>query len=135
MSKLNGNLILIEFEGYTLACQTSGNFNVDSDMLDTTCKGEAPNRTFIPGLQNATISLEGFYDPDATTGTGALDLIGYIKDGQQVTWKFGQLTSGDIYLTGEGYLSNVSIDGPLNDVASYSATLQVTGAWSQVQLT
>lgn len=125
MAVINGNLLIVASGGNAYGCQTSGSFNVDADMLETTCKSDAPNRTFIPGLQNYTVDVGGFYDPAATEGVS--EIFSDLKNGTLVSVRFGQTGSGETYWQGDAYVQNLSITGDINDPANYSASLQFTG--------
>lgn len=135
MAKINGNLLIVTRNGTALACQTSSTLDISSDMLDTTCKGEAPDRSFIPGLTDKTISVDGIYDPNPSSGTGIGQAIADIMAGTQVTVRFGETTSGGTYWTGSAYFENVSVTGDLNSPASFSATLHITGALTEGSVT
>lgn len=133
MAVINGNLLVVSSGGNAYGCQTSGTLNFDSDMLETTCKGSAPNRTYIPGLLNGTVDVGGFYDPSATEGVS--EIYSDITNGTLLSVRFGQTGSGETYYQADAYVSNLSITGDINDPANYSATLQFTGAISEGSVT
>lgn len=133
MAVINGNLLIVASGGNAYGCQTSGTLNFDSDMLETTCKSNAPNRTFIPGLINATVDVGGFYDPAATEGVS--EIFSDITNGTLVSVRFGQTGTSETFYQGDAYVSNLSITGDINDPANYSATLQFTGAVTEGTVT
>ena len=94
-----------------------------TETADTTAFGSS-SRSFIVGLESATISISVLWD--ATVD-------GYIKGGTEPASRsfiYGPAgsTGGNVKYTGEAILTNYSISSPVGDVVTYSADLQVTGA-------
>jgi len=94
-----------------------------TETADTTAFGSS-SRSFIVGLESATISISGLWD--ATVD-------GYIKGGTEPASRsfiYGPAgsTSSNIKYSGEAILTNYSISSPVGDVVTYSCDLQVTGA-------
>ena len=94
-----------------------------TETADTTAFGSS-SRSFIVGLESATISISGLWD--ATVD-------GYIKGGTEPASRaciYGPAgaTSSNVKYTGEAILTNYSISSPVGDVVTYSCDLQVTGA-------
>lgn len=94
-----------------------------TETADTTAFGSS-SRSFIVGLESATISISGLWD--ATVD-------GYIKGGTEPASRsfiYGPAgsTSSNVKYTGEAILTNYSISSPVGDVVTYSVDLQVTGA-------
>jgi hypothetical protein len=94
-----------------------------TETADTTAFGSS-SRSFIVGLESATISISGLWD--ATVD-------GYLKSGTEPASRsfiYGPAgsTSSNVKYTGECILTNYSISSPVGDVVTYSCDLQVTGA-------
>lgn len=94
-----------------------------TETADTTAFGSS-SRSFIVGLESATISISGLWD--ATVD-------GYMKGGTEPASRsfiYGPAgsTGGNVKYTGEAIMTNYSISSPVGDVVTYSADLQVTGA-------
>jgi len=94
-----------------------------TETADTTAFGSS-SRSFIVGLESATISISGLWD--ATVD-------GYIKGGTEPASRsfiYGPAgsTASNVKYTGEAILTNYSISSPVGDVVTYSCDLQVTGA-------
>ena len=94
-----------------------------TETADTTAFGSS-SRSFIVGLESATISISGLWD--ATVD-------GYIKGGTEPASRsfiYGPAgsTGGNVKYTGEAILTNYSVSSPVGDVVTYSCDLQVTGA-------
>ena len=93
-----------------------------TETADTTAFG-ASSRSFIVGLESATVSLSGLWD--ATVD-------GYLKGGTEPasrTFIYGPAgsTSGNVKYTGEAILTNYSQSSPVGDVVTFSVDLQCTG--------
>lgn len=94
-----------------------------AEVAETTVFGDS-NKTFIPGLKDATISMEGRFDP-------TVDLILFDDLGASATksLEYGPEggTTGKIKYSAEAIVTSYSIENPLDDVAGFSAELQLTG--------
>ena len=102
---------------------TSVDFPASIDTAETTAFG-ATAKSYIVGLEDATISLSGIWD--ATVD-------GYITGGAEPasrTFVYGPAgsTVSNIKYTGECILTSYAISNPVGDVVTYSIDLQVTGA-------
>lgn len=99
-----------------------------NDTHDTTTFG-AEGHTFIAGLTNGTITLTGWADTTATTGTlTVLDsLVGL--DAITVGWEYGPLGSatGAVKYTGECVLVSLDVSDPVADLVSFTCQLQISG--------
>ena len=94
-----------------------------TETADTTAFGSS-SRSFIVGLESATMSLSGLWDSTVD---------GYMKGGTEPASRsfiYGPAgsTGGNVKYTGEAIMTNYSISSPVGDVVTYSADLQVTGA-------
>ena len=126
MAVLDGVNLLVSVEGTTYGCLTNQSIDFTVDMLDSTCKDSNSYKTFPPGEKNATLTADLLYNYDATEGV--VQAFEDLQAGTQVSWKWGDFdTSGGGYWYGEGYISNLTINGPKNEVANASITIQVTG--------
>jgi len=94
-----------------------------TETAETTAFG-ASSRSYIVGLETATISISGMWDATAD---------GYLKGGAEPTSRsfiYGPAgsTSGNVKYTGEAIMTNYAIGSPVGDVVTFTADLQVTGA-------
>lgn len=103
-------------------------FGRANDNHDNTAFG-AEGHTFINGLTNGTITLTGWADTTASTGTlTVLDsLVGL--DATTVGWEYGPLGSatGAVKYTGECVLSSLDVSDPVADLVSFTCQLQISG--------
>ena len=94
-----------------------------AEVAETTVFGDS-NKTFIPGLKDASVSMEGRFDPTVDLilsddlGASATKTVEYGPEGA---------TTGKIKYSAEAILTSYSIDNPVDDVATFSAELQLTG--------
>lgn len=115
---------------------TNISFNRANDNHDTTAFG-AEGHTFITGLTNGTITLDGWWDKTASTGTATVldSLMGL--DTVTLGWEYGPegRTTALVKYSGECVLASLDYSSPVADLVSFTATLQISGdvtkgAWS-----
>lgn len=104
---------------------TQTGLNRLKDLAETTPIGGTTNKTYIPGLKDATIPLEGNYDPTAdgyfstmydNTATAAFEYYPY------------GTTTGYVKYTGSFLLSSLEIVTGVGDKGSITAECQISGA-------
>lgn len=107
---------------------TSISFSRSNDNHDTTTFGKE-GHTFSNGLTNGTITLEGFWDKTATTGSATVldSLVGL--DALTVGWEYGPegSTSTNVKYSGECVLSSLDFSEPVADLVTFTCTLQISG--------
>lgn len=84
---------------------------------------------FIPGLQNASISLSGVFDDTATTGPDVI--LGALRTHTSaLDWDYGPegKTGGDPKYSGTCWVQTYEIQSRVGNRVEWSATLQVEGA-------
>jgi hypothetical protein len=126
MSAQNGTVLIVKIGGVQVGALLSNSFNAAADMLEATSKDSAGAKEFVSGEYGWGMSIEALYDPAATEGFS--EALGYIKAGTSLDMYWGGLTAGDEYYNGNGLISNVDLSGPKNEMSSYSAEVQGTGA-------
>jgi len=98
---------------------------------ETTTFGVASGaKTYIVGLQDATISLSGNWDVtlDAqVNGVIAAHMSGTLAT---ASWEYGPAgsTASSVKYTGEAVVTSYEQSNPVGDVVTFSLELQVTGA-------
>lgn len=83
------------------------------------------SKTYVVGLNEATISLSGKYD----SVVDAL-LAGVIGQETSLNWNYGPegSTTGRVKYTGLGFITKYDVKSPVGGVETFSADIQVTGA-------
>lgn len=136
MTKISGNLIYLRWSATlsgtyaNVVGKVTSSINFTSDMLDVTSQDSSGGwKEKIPGEKDTKLSIQGVYEEGLTNGvTGAFSKL---KNGTLVYYKFGETTTGENYFTGKAYVSNLNVDGPKNDPASYTFDLEGTGVVSE----
>lgn len=90
---------------------------------ETTSFGNSA-KTYIVGLSDSTVSVDGTWDP-----TVDAHLAGVLGQDASLTFEYGPEGSGSgaIKYTGECYLTSFETSSPVADVVKFSAEFQVTG--------
>jgi len=126
MANIDGTKLLIKIGGNVVTALTSNNMSNEVDMIETTSKDSDGHKTFIAGEDTGTFDIEALNDPSGTQNEE--DIIDALLAKVPVTVYWGGIEVGDVYWTASALIQSVTCNGPKNEVASYSATLQRTGA-------
>lgn len=101
---------------------TSVSFPRDIESLETTTLGDA-SKEYIPGLKDATISIEGPWDPTIDAHMdGILGMVVAYEDYPTGTG------SGSVKRTGSAMVTSYEQTGAVDSVNEWSAELQCSGA-------
>lgn len=92
------------------------------DTAETTTLGNT-RKTYIPGLEDGTFSLSGFFDPD-------IDTIFYDIRRVIITYRYrpAGVGAGLPQYVGSAILSSYNIGTTVEDAATIEAELQTTGS-------
>ena len=130
----NGTLIAIykDVSGTLtkIANATSNDFSITKDMIETTNKDSGGAKEYIAGEYGYTMSVEGMFEEDASVGTGISwkEIITDLLAGTSVTIVMTSNVSGDLKLSGSAFFNELNLTAPQNDVATFTASIQGTGA-------
>lgn len=82
------------------------------------------SKTYVVGLNDATVSVSGKYD-----STVDAHLAGILGQDASVSFEYGPAgsTTGYVKFTGECFLTKYDLKSPVGDVVTFSADFQVTG--------
>lgn len=99
----------------------SSSLSRSADTAEVTALGN-DSKAYIPGLKDATISLEGMAD---VTTSGYLDGV----LGTTTTWEFypAGTAAGQIKYSGSGILTSLETGAEVGGAVSVSGEIQVTG--------
>ena len=113
-----------------IANATSNDFSITKDMIETTNKDSAGAKEYIAGEYGYTMSVEGMFEEDASVGAGISwkEIITDLLAGTSVTIVMTSNVSGDLTLTGSAFFNELNLTAPQNDVATFTASIQGTGA-------
>lgn len=130
---LNGTDFRIWVSGEAIGYSTSCSFSMSAEKLTTIHKDNpgAGWATFKIGEKSATISVDAFYATDANTAYSDRkdpdDIAALFINETPFQWQF-RAASGDDMYSGSGYVTEMSIESPVEDNATYSITIDVNGA-------
>jgi predicted secreted protein len=130
----NGTLIAIykDVSGTLtkIANASSNDFSITKDMIETTNKDSAGAKEYIAGEYGYTMSVEGMFEEDGSVGSAISwkEILTDLIAGTSVTIVMTSNVSGDIKLSGAAFFSDLNLTAPRNDVATFTASIQGTGA-------
>lgn len=122
MAKVHGKSVVFELGATVLTGQlNSVDFSRTAGASDSTVFGVGAEE-FVPGLENATITLSGFFDT-----TSAATIAGY--NGTTQTFEFGPAGdgTGSYKASGSAVVTGVSVNGSVRENVGLTINLQVTG--------
>ena len=113
-----------------IANATSNDFSITKDMIETTNKDSAGAKEYIAGEYGYTMSVEGMFEEDASVGAliSWKEILTDLIAGTSVTIVMTSNVTGDIKLSGSAFFSDLNLTAPRNDVATFTASIQGTGA-------
>lgn len=108
---------------------TSTDFELTKDTIDATNKDGGNYKEFLVGLSSWTMSAEGIFEEDgSTTGHSPKDLLDDIIAGEEITVVMTSDVTGDLKLSGSAVMTSFAWNAPVNDVSTFSCSLQGSGA-------
>jgi len=108
---------------------TSTDFELSKDTIDATNKDGGSYKEFLVGLSGWTMNAEGIFEEDGgVTGISAKDLLDDIIAGDAVTVVMTSNVTGDLKLSGSAVITSFAWNAPVNDVSTFSVSLQGSGA-------
>ena len=112
-----------------VANATSSDFELTRDTIDATNKDGGQYKEFLVGLAGWTMNAEGIFEESASaTGISAKDLLDDVVAGTAITVVMTSNVSGDLKVTGSAVITSFSWNAPVNDVATFSVSLQGSGS-------
>jgi predicted secreted protein len=113
-----------------IANATSNDFTITKDMIETTNKDSAGAKEFIAGEYGYTMSVEGMFEEDASVGSSISwkEILTDLLAGTSVTIVMTSNVSGDLKLSGSAFFNELNLTAPKNDVVTFTASIQGTGA-------
>lgn len=128
MSILNGSDLLIfindGIDDYAIACQRGVNVTITSDNPDATCKQDDGYTSLIYGKRGFEISgdaLQSFTE-DADMNI----LFNFYTNKTPVNFSIANPLFTDVYFTGQALITSIEANSPMEDIATYTFTLQGT---------
>ena len=133
MAVIDGTDLRIYINGNPIGHATSCTLDLSKEIRETVSKDNIGGWAEKEGGQkSATLQFEGFYTLDANLGgvavSGADDLFDAFDGDAVIAWKFSDEVSGNIEYSGNAIMSSLSFGAPVNENATHSGSLEVTGA-------
>jgi predicted secreted protein len=110
------------------ACSTNCVFNVTVDQKEVTSQSSAWYKEYKIDMASWTISCDGLV---TLNGYGYLNFLNIQKNRTPISIKFviDNGVDGLVIISGTCNLSSFQLSGPFKDIATYSVSLQGTGAY------
>lgn len=115
-----GGTVLADVSGYLTSVEVS----IDGNTIDTTTLGDTWH-DFIRGQNDATVKIEGIYDPYMGT---LLYKMGTATASSSFVYSPQGTASGKLRLSGELFLTSFSEPSSLDEAVTFTADFQNTGA-------
>jgi len=140
MAILNGTELKVYSTGTTnlVAFAQNCTLNVNHSPREITNKESAGNKEILEGLRDFSIDVDGAYAWTDASGAaltnGADDLLQtkLLASRLKVDFIFGDTAAThDVSYAGSGYITSMSFTGGTEDTATYSMTIEGTGALTQ----
>lgn len=125
----NGTNLLLKVEDVVIGHTTSCTLTISHDIADATTKDSQGWSEGISGLRSGEISFDGLID--YSDATNVIDLFDMIANRTIISCKIGTAATGDTVLSAEGYLTSLEQTGEMEASATYSGSIQLTGAISK----
>ena len=139
MAILNGTELKVYSSGTTnlVAFAQNCTININHSPREITNKESGGYKEILEGLRDFSIDVDGAYAWTDASGTalanGADDLVNSnILTRAAVSFIFGDTSAtSDVSYSGSGYITSVSLTGGTEDSATYSITIEGSGALTQ----
>tara|TARA_Y100001973_G_C5140646_1_gene302755 strand:- start:401 stop:835 length:435 start_codon:yes stop_codon:yes gene_type:complete len=137
--QLNGTDLGVYIGGTLVAYSTNATININHSPRSTTNKESNGFEENMEGLRSWDVSVDALYawlDPSGSAisnETLSEIFTGYWATRAKFSLTFGTTgsTTGDTKYVGDAWLTSVSLNAPLEDTATFTASFQGTGALTQ----
>lgn len=122
---LNGTLYAIRIGGTQISNLTSNSLSLSRGEMDLTVKESGQDYEFRPTVKTQEFQFEGKMALDAAYGYE--DLYDAWDAGTAVTALLTTGVTGDMTLSGTGYVLTLDKQDPMEDAITFSGTLKISG--------
>jgi len=111
-----------------LGASTSCSVNYSLDTFETTNKDSSHVKAYLPAAHGWTMDCEAFYTTEEANAPD--NLMSALQSRTQIDVEFNQASdeTADTKYTGKAYITSCALSAPNEDAATYSISLQGTGA-------
>ena len=131
---VNSTLISFYVAGVKVANATSVNFEVNTDLRETTNHDSGGYETNLAGKNSWGGGCEGFFAEDATAGGGFDDFFSLWLAKAAFTVMISSAVTGDKKYSGSALLTNLKRDGGTEDNVKFSVSVKGTGALTEATI-
>ena len=121
---VNGTNVILSKSGTPFAASTSCSLEVSADQVDITNKSSSSRKEYAYGFKSWTVSCEGLITLDT------YDYFDMLTDQENNTQISVTFTVDTKVISGTCNIESISIDAPVEGVATYSVQLQGTGDYT-----
>jgi alpha-tubulin suppressor-like RCC1 family protein len=129
MSKKDGRLIKINWDGNIISGQITDDLSHNIDEILSTCKENSGNKSRIMGEDSTDFNFEAAYDPAATYTFNDLLTAMLLKTSASVS--FGEIRDTGTYYSCTGFITNLALTAPKNELTTFTGTFLSTGVLTQ----
>lgn len=140
MAVISGTNLRIYDDTTPLGYATSCSLSMSAETRETISKDSTSSWSDSEvGQLSASLSFEGFFSEDtsinAVTVKSIEDIFTKFKNKTAISWRFTTDTVDDVVYSGSGYFTSLEYSAPVEENATYSGTITVTGAVTQATIT
>lgn len=125
MATIVGTNLKISNANVAIEDITECSLNMTKVVIDATTKDSGGYREIQVGTKSFTLNWSALVDPAATEGFEEA-VADFIAD-SAISWKFDATTGTMTQFTGSGYVTSIDVSANLDEMVSYSGTIEVTG--------
>lgn len=123
---INGTNVILRKSGAVFAASTSCSLEVSADQVDITNKSSNRKKEYMYGFNGWTVSCDGLIT------LGDYSYFDMLTDQKNATSISVTFTVDNKVISGICNIESVSVDGPVEGVATYSVSLQGTGDYNLI---
>lgn len=125
-----------------LAYSTSCSLEISMDEIDQTSKDSLGWKSVIGGTRSWSVSADALYCNESQTNEdfrSLFDLLGGSTNGRKKIYielavTGGNSTDNNVYYSGYGYVTSLSVNGGTEDQATYSVSITGSGVLAETEL-
>lgn len=129
----NASFIKIKIGATDFIGETSHSINSAVDEINTSSKASGREKDILPGRVAENISFESLADDSNSSDYGYDDAYTAMAAGTQISFTIyridskGKQVNPSMQVTGNGYITSLTLDNPDNDRSTMSGTIEVNG--------
>lgn len=139
MGLISGTDLRIEVGTTPLGYATNCTLSQTAETRESVSKDSTSSwAEFTVGQLSASLSFEGFFSFDDTINSNAREDVEGLWDNfsgkTSITWKFTDSASGNVEWSGSGFVTSLEFAAAVEENATYSGTITVSGAVSKATI-